>query len=461
MSTILPIYYIDQEEGYSDYYSPQSKFIKDQFSEMVRLIFNLPVKNSFDAGQAKRDSKEKLDFLDRQVEEYSRQVNLAKEAVIAIELSEDEIEKQISNLKSELEVILDSGANYNDALNALDVLVINIRKRISGLDDEIDSIEKSIFSFDQIIGEINTEIDTLNLNEAARRVFLSFNEICGSNDCKLFSSSSKSYAKNLLYLKDQIKDLIRNQESDKIKIEQLKQRRDEEIEYLHSVIEERGESRENNEIEMLVHAVSQIKDDIFELQDKKRKIVEYRLCQNKYYEKYNERDKVLKEHESFTADRRSNPDLIKVRTGIRQKFLDWLDIINTQNIVRDITFTNDFGPILGAETIKQLRGSTKVRAVLSFHAALIDLAVTNSKCSLNLFIMDAPKQHELPNKELDDFIKALKNISQDKHTQVIFSATEYKYEGDDNDQVWVPLYPGEKQNMFMKSNDKNGDGARL
>ncbi|WP_206538740.1 hypothetical protein, partial [Aeromonas finlandensis] len=59
----------------------------------------------------------------------------------------------------------------------------------------------------QLTHEINTEIDTLNLNEEARRVFLSFNEICGSSCCQLFNSSSNSYSKNLLYLKDQIKDL--------------------------------------------------------------------------------------------------------------------------------------------------------------------------------------------------------------------------------------------------------------
>lgn len=451
LSTILPVYYIDQEEGYSDYYSPPSKFIKDQFSEMVRLIFSLPAKNSFNEGQAKRDAKEKLEFLDRQVEEYSRQVDIAKEGASNVDLAEKEIEKQIASLKSELEVILDSGANYNDAMNALDTLISNIRKRISGLVEEIESLDNKIFSFDQIIQEINTEIDTLNLNEAARRVFLSFNEICSSNDCKLFSASSESYSKNLLYLKDQIKDLVRNQESDKIRIEQLKQRRDEEIEYLHNTIKDRKVSEDSSEIELLLHTVSNIKDEIFELEDKKRKLIEYGLSQQKYSEIFNKRDKALKEHESFSIDRKSNPDLIKIRTGLRQKFLDWLDILNTQNVVREITFTNDFGPVLGAETIKQLRGSTKVRAILSFHAALIELANTKSKCLLNIFILDAPKQHELPNVELDNFLKELKKLSGTQNTQIIFSATEYKYSGDERDEVWVPLYPGKKQKMFMNN----------
>lgn len=451
LSTMLPVYYIDQEEGYSDYYNPPSKFIKDQFSEMVRLIFGLPAKHSFGAGQAKRDAKEKLNYLDRQVEEYSRLVDLAKEGTSGIDLSEKEIELQITSLKTELEVLFSSGASYNDAMNALDILINNIRRRLSHQTEEIDNLGNKIFSFDQIIQEINTEIDTLNLNEAARRVFLSFNEICSSKDCKLFSASSESYSKNLLYLKDQIKDLVRNQESDKIRIEQLKQRRDEEIEYLHNTIKDRKISGDNGEIEVLIHAVSNIKDEIFELEDKKRKLIEYGLSQNKYSEIFNKRDKALKEHESFSITRKSNPDLIKVRSGLRRKFLDWLDILNTQNVVREITFKNDFGPILGAETIKQLRGSTKVRAILSFHAALIELANEKSKCLLNFFILDAPKQHELPNDELDNFLKELKKLSATQNTQIIFSATEYKYSGDERDEVWVPLYPGEKQKMFMNN----------
>ncbi|MEM7920098.1 hypothetical protein Q4Q89_20275, partial [Morganella morganii] len=48
LSTILPIYYLDQDNGFSKYYNAPANYIKDQFSEMLRLIFNLPEKNSFE-----------------------------------------------------------------------------------------------------------------------------------------------------------------------------------------------------------------------------------------------------------------------------------------------------------------------------------------------------------------------------------------------------------------------------
>lgn len=48
LSTLLPIFYLDQDDGYSKVYNSPSNFIKDQLSEMIRMIFRLPVKNSFD-----------------------------------------------------------------------------------------------------------------------------------------------------------------------------------------------------------------------------------------------------------------------------------------------------------------------------------------------------------------------------------------------------------------------------
>ncbi len=45
-----------------------------------------------------------------------------------------------------------------------------------------------------------------------KRVFESFSEICQNADCGVFIGSSQSYAKNLLYLKDQLKDLAGNEQ---------------------------------------------------------------------------------------------------------------------------------------------------------------------------------------------------------------------------------------------------------
>ncbi|MDF5971702.1 hypothetical protein P4117_27075 [Pseudomonas aeruginosa] len=48
-SALLPLFYLDQDQGYSEYYAPpRPGFIKNQFSEMVRLAANFPPQHSYD-----------------------------------------------------------------------------------------------------------------------------------------------------------------------------------------------------------------------------------------------------------------------------------------------------------------------------------------------------------------------------------------------------------------------------
>lgn len=221
LSSMLPIYYLDQDEGYSKIYRPPSSFIKDQFSEMVRMIFNLPVKNSFDLKKEKIDTKKELDFLDKQVSILEQQIVHSKKNTEIILKSSKELNHEIIFLESEINQLKSSGAVHSDSINSLDSLILDQKNNIRELDRNISELNKRINGVDQINQEIYTEIETLNLNEEARRVFLSFNEICGAQKCQLFSFSSDSYSKNLLYLKDQIKDLERNSEIDIIKINHL------------------------------------------------------------------------------------------------------------------------------------------------------------------------------------------------------------------------------------------------
>jgi DNA repair exonuclease SbcCD ATPase subunit len=452
LSSILPIYYLDQDDGYNKFYSPPSNFIKDQFSEMMRMIFNLPIKNSFNQKKEKFKAKERLDYLDKQVELHARRAELAKQEAALISKNSDELAHEITTLESEIEQLKSSGANHDDSINVLDRLIAKHRTSIRSLSNEISEINKRTNGIAQITHEINTEIETLNLNEEARRVFLSFNEICGSNQCQLFSSSSDTYSKNLLYLKDQIKDLERNAEIDKIKVEQIELQRKGLEELVQSIIDERNISMEKSEVSALVDAISELKNQIFEVQSQKSDIEKVELLENKHFKSISERNKALEKYQSFGTEKNSIPALLKLKSDLRQLLLNWLEELNTNNISRNITFKDDFTPFLGTETISQLKGSTRTRAVLAYHAALIELMAKHDSFCFRFLILDTPKQHEIHNDDLNRYIEALKTLCNKHNIQVIFSTTEYHYEGDDNDIEWNPKFAGEKQLMFMKSN---------
>jgi len=455
LATMLPIYYLDQDDGYGKFYCPPNNFIKDQFSEMMRMIFSLPVKNSFDAKKEKFKAKEKLDYLDKQVEIHASRVDVAKQVVVTFNKSSKQLTNEISELEVEIEHLKSSGANHDDSISVLDRLILSHRNSIRDVTNEISEMSKRSRGLNQIIHEINTEIETLNLNEEARRVFLSFSEICGSENCGLFSFSSDSYSKNLLYLKDQIKDLERNSMTDMVKVEQFElQKQNLEI-IVKSIVDERNQSIEKSEISALVDAISEIKNQIFKLQSQRSDIEKIESLEVNHFDTTKKRKHALEKYESFSNARSSIPALIRIKADLRQYFLKWLDIIHTSNISHDITFKNDFTPILGKETISQLKGSTRIRAVLAFHAAILELMAKHESIYFSFIILDTPKQHEIHNDDLNRYLTELKKLCVKNSIQVVFSTTEYHYQSDEQDNEWNPKYPGEEQNMFLNKANTN------
>lgn len=449
LATILPFFYVDQDSGYMGIYCPPSHFIKDQFSEMIRLAFRLPVKHSFDAKKAQLEAKRRLEYLDKVVSEQSRQVNLAKESVSAYTKSSDDLSAEISRLEIELESLKSHGSNQDDSVNSLDRLMATHSRSLRDLEFELAEISKRRDSVAKIVSEINTELNTLNLNEEARRVFISFEEICSSPNCQLFSTSSDAYSKNLLYLKDQLKDLQRNDSSDQIIVDRLRQEILKIQGLIQKIIDERNETINKNEISSVVIAVSEIKNEIFRLQNELKEIENFESLREKCFSTILERNRALDKYESFGKSQSSSPNLIHLRSDLRQLFLDWMDKLHTTNISRDITFKDDFMPVLGKEAVSQLKGSTKVRAILAFHAAILELAAKHDSV-FKFLILDTPKQHEIHNDNLDQYLIALKKICKKYELQIIFSTTEYQYSGDTHDEKWTPQYPGEEQLMFMK-----------
>ena len=450
ISTLLPLIFTDQDQGYSSVYSPPIKFIQDQFQEMVRLLFNLPPKNFFDAKKEKLENKRKIEQLDHQVQISNEILKTNREEVLVVGRSSEEIKKEIDELEFELEAISTTNSTKIDSLRSFDKIISQQLSQVGDLETALLEIHRRQKSIAVMIDEINSETNAISLNEASRQVFLSFQEICSNPKCGLFNASSDSYAKNLLYLKDQIKDLTRTDSAysrDELRIKS-------EIEtYTKSIEElslERLEHQQGSETAALVASVSKLKDRIFQLQTQFSEHKKLSELEAKHVTLLNRRNSALEKDESFKSVSTITPELSRIRADLRKAFISWLEELHTPNISRDITFKNDFEPVMGKETIGQLSGSTKVRAVLAYHAALIEVLVM-SNSPIKLLVLDTPKQHEIHNDDLDRYFNALKRICHKGDVQVVFSTTEYKYEGDESDTRWEPKYDGEEQKMFLSS----------
>ncbi|MEM7857990.1 hypothetical protein Q4Q72_11015, partial [Morganella morganii] len=165
----------------------------------------------------------------------------------------------------------------------------------------------------------------------------------------------------------------------------------------------------------------------------------------------NRRDLILDRKESIDKTVINLPKLIKIKNQLRESYIKCLDIMNISNVSRNISFRDDFIPILGNETIEQLKGSTKVRAILAYRASLIETIAINCQKTFEFIILDTPKQHEIHHEDIDNFMRNMKLLSENYKFQVVFSSTEYLFSCDENDCLWEPKYPGEKHNMFLKN----------
>ncbi|WP_262125404.1 AAA family ATPase [Acinetobacter baumannii] len=454
LSTVLPFFYINQDNGYSKIYSPAQNFIKDQFSEMIRFLFDLPVRNSFDEKKQKILAKENLDLLDKQVEEQKRQLDNAKLLLTKkINLrTPEELRAEIKKLEQEIDSLKSMGADQQQVIYAFDKLIVSHMNSISKINNKISEIKIRANGINQIINEIETEINTLNLNESARRVFLSFEEICSFNSCNLFSRSSDSYAKNLLYLKDQIKDLERNREIDIAYVAELESEKQFYEIAIRNIEIEKKLASEKSEISSIVESISELKNIIFDLNNQLSEYEQIDFFENKYSSIQIKRNQALEVYNSFSkSEQKSIPSILKIKSELKSLLIKWLSVLRTKNISLDISFSNnhEFMPILGIESIHHLTGSTRIRAVLAYHAAMMELLLNNNKNKFNFLVLDTPKQHEIQVEDLDNYMKELKKLCGKFDIQVIFSTTEYHYVCQKGDTEWIPKYEGKEQKMFL------------
>ncbi|MEM7865755.1 hypothetical protein Q4Q82_12975, partial [Morganella morganii] len=367
------------------------------------------------------------------------------------ETNKIKLDSQINELKEELDELKESGSVKNDAISGIDTLIYNYKKSIKELKVKSRDLEKRNVSLGKIKDEINIEINTLNLNEEAKRIFISFEEICNSPSCGLFSKSTENYAKNLLYLKDQIKDIDRSINTGGLNIENIFSN----ISQLEFSMKQAQEIRkgiiDNEGFSSIIETISTITARIFELQQEKEKLVNLERAESIYIESLNRRDLILDRKESIDKTVINLPKLIKIKNQLRESYIKWLDIMNISNVSRNISFRDDFIPILGNETIEQLKGSTKVRAILAYRASLIETIAINCQKTFEFIILDTPKQHEIHHEDIDNFMRNMKLLSENYKFQVVFSSTEYLFSCDENDCLWEPKYPGEKHNMFLKN----------
>lgn len=449
LSTVLPIFYLNQDNGYAEAYRSPRSFISDQFVEMVRFVFGLAPRHSFlekrDLLQAKEELARLTDRIVAQQKRVQNRASTVDEANEGIEALNDKIE----GLKGQLIRLRDGLATKGGARSALEELLGTKDDALRITRRSIDYLRDRLRGIETIRSEIDAELITLSLNEEAKRVFESFSEICQTPGCGLFIGSSQSYAKNLLYLKDQLKDLARNEQAAKIRLADLEDVLRQQESERTEIASKASTSGADDEADRVLSAIRQVTIALYNAEQRKADFEILADERTTYYRLEAERDRIQDRIATLTRTGHSDIQFNKLRLALRSSIVKWLDILETRNVSRDVDIDLDFRMTFGGERVEQIAGSTKIRVVLAIHAALFEEYLKDPRRPFRFLILDTPKQQEIQRLDLANYLVALSELAGELRGQVVFSTTEYKFPCSDADAEWVPTYSGGAQSMYL------------
>jgi hypothetical protein len=451
LSSLLPIFYVRQIGGYDEPYRPPAQFISDQFVEMIRFAFGLGPKRSYTAQRDLLAAREQLEANQRKVVYQQKVVTDLSTRIDDSPGTRERLTQHAGVLNSQIKDLRESADVAGAASDALLELLHAKEERIRAIRRQHSELSSRVTGISSIRSEIDGEIQTLSLNEESRRVFESFFDICGRADCGLFVSSSASYAKNLMYLKDQIKDLEANASRAETQLAMLAARLADEESERASIAAKVAHRNGQAATGQLVSAVQTLTRELLETEQRLAAIAQLGEEKRKYLQFDGERERTQDRIAVLSNHGRQDLEFNGLRTKVQELTVKWMDILGTPNASREVEIDLDFKFRFGKQTIDVFNGSTRSRIILAIHAALFELYLQVPERPFRFLILDTPKQQELASADLAEYLHALEEVCDKVGGQILISATEYHHVIGEPDREWVPQFSGAKQRMYLGS----------
>jgi chromosome segregation ATPase len=454
ISTLLPVFYLIQGYGYSAAYRSPNPFIEDQFVEMVRFAFGLNPKHSFDIKKTVIEEKIALEAQTRKIVTAQRVLEFQSRGVDDSDANQAVLERRVEDLIKQIDALRASVDAKDTANSTLTELLRQKDVQIRAKQLELLELKNRVAGIETIRAEIDGEVKTLGLNEEARRVFTSFQEICRTPNCGLFLGSTESYGKNLLYLKDQLKDLERNSLRAEIRAEQLQESL-EELAKERQMLADNLDSPISTGFDQLVTAVQALTKQLVDAQAELGRISAVNDERSKLFKLEQERDRIQDRIEDLFSTGRADNEFNKLRMKLRELTVKWMQTLVTQNVSTNVDIDLNLRFTFGGESLEVIGGgSTTIRLVLAIHAALLEAYLSERSRPFRFLILDTPKQEELHTADLAHYLKELEKMCEANNAQLLISSTEYDHPTGPYDQRWLPKYRGPDKPMYL---GKRGD----
>jgi AAA domain len=461
MGVLLPLFWIDQDLGWRNLYSPlhTSNFVKDQGEEVVRWLLGVPAKHravdksAFAKAKAAHESINELIQIKRNTLAALRRSTAAGTTPGSREDAAARRETLLAELRTHTSV-LDVFAQSNTALD--ERLSAALTQRDSAK-FALDAATRRLATLHRIGQEVRAEVSILETNEVAADAFRT---LCGNEACQFFRRPEESYGRKLLYLKDQLKDFGSSSASLESEIQRLRNDLEEQEGRAARARDEKQNGIASTRAGQIVPVIDAITKELSE--------VNLRLEQFDRLEKERKQLEALIAREQKasasvnelrpTGGRRTDQGrLTEARATLGACFEEWLKTLRTQNVDVQVSFDEDFRLRLGTERFSEsssYSGSTRTRIVLAFHAAMIEASLKIGGSHPGFLILDAPKQHELHAQDLGAFVSRFREVSLalKEPVQLVIAATEQDFVADDlADSIARPQFGTKERPRFFGS----------
>ena len=419
---------------------------------MVRFAFGLNPKHSYEVKKTLIEEKIALEAQTRKIVAAQRVLEYQSRGVDDSDANEAALKRMAENLTQQIDGLRASVDSKGAASSTLMQLLRQKDVQIQARQLELFELQNRVAGIETIRAEIDGEIKTLGLNEEARRVFTTFQEICRVPNCGLFLGSTESYGKNLLYLKDQIKDLERNSQRGEIRVEQLAERLVE-LGAERQTLVDNLDSPSTSSVDQLVTAVQALTKQIVGVQAELGRISGLKEERSKLFKLERERDQIQDRIDGLSNTGRADHEFNKLRLTLRELTVKWMQTLETQNVSTNVEIDLNLRFTFGGETVETIgsggTSSTTIRLVLAIHAALLEAYLSDRSRPFRFLILDTPKQEELHTADLARYLTELEKMCEAHDAQLLFSSTEYDHPTGPNDRRWLPSYRGPDKPMFL------------
>lgn len=463
LNVLFPLLWVDQDTGWTSLYVPPEgrNFVQDQYAEMLRVVLGLPPRHPFRSRDDYDQAKRRLTALERHIETQRFLVNRLRSAVSAGAVDEVSLRQRREQLRAEL------AANEQslDAMHSLtqrhDEMIEQLSAMRSTLVREHTALLGRERQLDLALKEIDGEVEVLAANVQANELLKQF--FCGREDCKLFQPHAESYGRTLLFLKDQMKDLRSADGSlaqDVLSLEQRMARIDGRLEMVRSERKATVTASPHAQVHARIEAVTKELIDVELLISKMEQLAQEA---QRFERSLDEREQQVHLVEKLKprGERRDEGAVFDARQGLAKCMEEWLETLRTPNLPRGLSFDEDFDLVIRGEVFSRdssISGSTRTRVVLAFHAALLETSLFLGGNHPGWLFLDAPKQHELTQSDLNAYFGRLSDLAQryPDRVQAVFSAANTDVPLGANDVEWKPTYGTGRDAKYLWPADKLG-----